>query len=114
MKHRAKASAASGSHKVAEQSFDLFGVWDALLLLAKAEYERSVPNNYFLLQYLGESVDMATSALHSTFTEPKSPHCDLYDAPTFDPRGFTEPWDCRPRHDEGDDADTPVTSAVTN
>lgn len=95
---------------IGEQIEALLGVRDALMLLAKDEYERSIPNNYFLLQYLSQSVDMATSALFATFSESSSPLSSLYQTQVFVPRGFQEPWEWR----SGRSAESGATAAGTD
>ena len=97
---------------VGEQIEALFGVRDTLMLLARDAYEQPLPNNYFLLQFLAHSVDMATSALHLTFSESKPPAVDLYEAPVFEPRGFQRPWEWRCK--AGGEAAEPTPSTTVN
>lgn len=83
---------------VYDQILALFGVRDALLLLAREEFERDIPNNYYLLDYLGKSVGLATSALHLTFSETGSPLGNAGSTPIFhyddgEGHGFKDPRD---------------------
>lgn len=103
---------------VHDQILALFGVRDVLLLLAREEFERPVPNNYFLLDYLGKSVDLATSALHWTLSEPQSKLGHAANMPIFNTddgqgHGFGERYDCGVKADLREERTTTEAPSTT-
>lgn len=82
---------------VHDQIAALFGVRDVLMMMAREEVNESEPNNYFVFDYLSKSIDIAASALYSTFCAGGQDQLSkLANQPVAHECGFAEPYEYKP------------------